>query len=120
MAFREAKCLSSTSCLNVLLATSARDYYLLITPASAVVTDVFTFVSAGQFFIAYVLALWSESATNNGRFEESAAARAGLRLAVYNWTLFTKTHVARLSTFMFSTVQQFGAIKLARMVSQNW
>lgn len=72
-------------------------------------TNVLALMTAWQFFVADVVALRNYSPADDGRLEEGQSAGAGLRLAVDDWALLAKTHMAGLSALMFFAVEHFVA-----------
>lgn len=82
-------------------------------------TNVLAFMTAGQIFIADVVAFRHHCSADDRRLEEGQSAGTGLGLAVYDWALLAETHVTCLSALMFFAVEHLVACLLAGMVVEN-
>lgn len=76
----------------------------------------FTFMTTGKIFVANIVAFWCKGSADNRRFKKSSSARARLGLTVDDWAFFAESNMARFPALMFSTIEHFRAVEIARMV----
>lgn len=76
----------------------------------------FTFMTTGKIFVANIVAFWCKGSADNRRFKKSSSARARLGLTVDDWAFFAESDMARLTTLVFSTIEHFRAVEIARMI----